>query len=232
MIKIKHAGFTLPEVLITLTVIGIVAIMVIPGFLHDMNNKANMALLQSTVGNLTSAVQNELVRTGASDLKNTYIQLDLEKFLQTLDVSKIGDAHIFPLNIYKNMNGDTFKGTACHKAAILKNGVSICITGHWSNSEEDIEGYWAYIDLNGQKGPNISGVDFWGLNIYSKSNTKLGIRVGDVGGLPQTDEITPEMCKEANTGRKPVAYCYTLVERSGFDPNYINSYVPPTEEGN
>ena len=57
MIKIK-SGFTLSEVLITLTVVGVLAALVIPGLIKDTTNRAMISSLQGTVGNITNAVQN------------------------------------------------------------------------------------------------------------------------------------------------------------------------------
>ena len=61
MIKIKRNGFTLPEVLITLTIVGALAALVLPGVIKNAQMRANMALLQSTVVNLSDVVQQELI---------------------------------------------------------------------------------------------------------------------------------------------------------------------------
>ena len=53
MIKIKKDGFTLSEVLITLAVVGTLAVMVLPGLIKDANNKAMVTLLQSTLSNIS-----------------------------------------------------------------------------------------------------------------------------------------------------------------------------------
>ena len=63
MIKIKKDGFTLSEVLITLAVVGTLAVMVLPGLIKDANNKAMVTLLQSTLSNISSAIQTEVVNT-------------------------------------------------------------------------------------------------------------------------------------------------------------------------
>ena len=56
MIKIKKDGFTLSEVLVTLAVVGTLAILVLPGLIKDTNNKAMMSNLQSAVSTLNNAV--------------------------------------------------------------------------------------------------------------------------------------------------------------------------------
>ena len=62
MIKNKKYGFTLSETLITLTIVGVIAILVVPGLIKDMTDKSRMTLLQGAISNINSMVQNEMVR--------------------------------------------------------------------------------------------------------------------------------------------------------------------------
>lgn len=88
MIKIKKDGFTLSEVLITLTIVGVLALLIVPGLIKDVNNKAMMSLLQGTVTNINDIVQTELVNTRARKLSDTDIYNNPRKFLERLDYSK------------------------------------------------------------------------------------------------------------------------------------------------
>ncbi len=88
MIKIKKDGFTLSEVLITLAVVGTLAVMVIPGLIKDASNKAMVALLQSTISNISSAIQTEVVNTRTSNLDDTDIVKDPEAFLKKISKCK------------------------------------------------------------------------------------------------------------------------------------------------
>ena len=89
MIKIKKNGFTLSEMLITLSVVGLLGVLILPGLIKDTTSKASITLLQSTVSNINDAVQNEIIRTRATNLVNTYIFSDTEKFLKSLDTAEI-----------------------------------------------------------------------------------------------------------------------------------------------
>lgn len=81
MIKIKKTGFTLSEMLIALSVVGVLAILVLPGVIKDSIGKANMALLQSSVGIINDTVQNEMVKMGgSSNYANSKIATDPEGF--------------------------------------------------------------------------------------------------------------------------------------------------------
>ncbi len=62
MIKIKKNGFTLSEMLITLSVVGLLGVLVLPGLIKDTTSKASITLLQSTVSSINDAVQNEIMK--------------------------------------------------------------------------------------------------------------------------------------------------------------------------
>ena len=118
MIKIK-SGFTLSEVLITLTVVGVLAALVIPGLIKDTTNRAMISSLQGTVGNITNAVQNELVRTGAKDITSTDIYLKPNEFLKNLNAIRTAkDGSLFPSEQYTNYNKGVFTANSCKASAI------------------------------------------------------------------------------------------------------------------
>ena len=70
MTKIKKSAFTISEALITLAVVGMLGALVLPGLIKDTINKANMAMLQSTVTQLGDAVQAKLIQSKASNIKD------------------------------------------------------------------------------------------------------------------------------------------------------------------
>lgn len=219
MIKIKHNGFTLPEVLITLTVVGALAALVLPGLIKDLNNKANMALLQGTVANVSDAVQQEIIQKKAKSIGETDVYNNPSKFLKNhFDYSR--DTNVFKtLNEegeyvdveYSSINGQAKGSSHPTGEIILKNGVYIGI-------RPDIN--VLVIDLNGPEPPNIIGIDYFGLEIVRNTDTETGVRMGDVGAFrydDQTDEQLKTSCKSGEAAK-----CYSLVERSGYDPNYLD----------
>ena len=72
-----------------------------------------------------------------------------------------------------------------------------------------------YIDINGDKEPNIVGVDLFKLEMYNYNSLELGRHVGDIGGTSYS-EYTKTLCEQGY----PDA-CYYLLEASGFDHNYM-----------
>ena len=219
MIKAKYNGFTLPEVLITLTVVGALAALVLPGLIKDLNNKANMSLLQGTVANISDAVQQEIIQKKAKYIWETDVYNSPAAFLRKhFDYAK--DTNVFKtLNSegkyvdvqYTSVNGDNKGGSHPDAEILLKNGVYI---GLAPNIDAIV------IDLNGPEPPNIIGVDYFSVQIVRSTNTSTGLRMGDVGAFrydSSTDEQLKTACKSGDAAK-----CYALVERSGFDPNYLD----------
>ncbi len=233
MKEIKHNAFTLSEALITLAVVGILAVLVIPGLIKDVNNKAMMALLSSTVTNLNDIVQSELTRSGASNIKDTDIWNKTDEFLKrTLDVAAVCSGAspnecYAKTTEYKTLNGGLNTLWATNKAVILKSGVVIDVLKDQQNlftNQVPIG-----LDLNGSKEPNISGVDRHIVCLTLKTDTAGAdtYHVGDVGACLRNDlkssaksskKNALKLCKE---GRAEV--CYYLVELTGFDPNYVTN---------
>ncbi len=230
MIKIKKTGFTLSEMLIALSVVGVLAVLVLPGVIKNSIGKANMALLQSTVGIMNDAVQNEMVKMGGtSNYANSKMATKPEEFLQTLDIAKSqGEGNLIfkPTAGYKNLNGGALSSVVKSFAtsAVLKNGAGVGLAAY----DEDAGYQVIAIDVNGSKGPNIAGVDYFELKIIGKNDFDTGEHIGDVGAF-QTENSLSEVqasCKEG-----VAADCYYLVEHSGFDSDYVNKdYTAKAED--
>lgn len=225
MIKIKKDAFTLSEVLITLAIVGTIALLVVPGLVKDVNNKAMMALLQGTVTNINDIVQTELSNTHVSKLEDTMIFKDPEKFLQKLDYTKSqgsGALIYYPDNGYITVNRATASGIGggtYNASVILKNGVGIGLLAPRSANGTKYNGRSSAlfnIDLNGAKEPNMVGVDLFELELSNESDYDEGIHVGD--NLENSDDLKTNLtdCKNG----KPYA-CYSAVTLSGFEPNYL-----------
>lgn len=231
MIKIKKPAFTLSEALITLSIVGVLGILVLPGLIKDSINRANVALLQNTVSQLNDAIQTELIRANVTNIEDTAIYKTPDKFLQrTFDVAEVCTAN--PPNScyantstdYKTANGGSTSLAYSKKAVLLTNGVVIDLLT--TNTTSTAPGHMPIsIDLNGPKGPNILGVDRHLPCLAKTSDPTSGRQVGTVGGCIRTSAGTTETsnntllskCKSGNT-----EVCYYLLEQSGFDPNYLN----------
>lgn len=212
----KH-GFTLSETLITLTIVGIVAILVVPGLIKDTTDKARITLLQSTVSNLNNMVQNELVRSGSKSLANTRIVKNPEDFLNSADST--GNENCFAPS-YEGVDMGYYTDFPDLDAiANLKNGVCIGL----GPIENDPNSKMISIDINGKNEPNKLGIDYFELKIEGITDYTTGQHVGDVGSFTTnlSNEDLINDCKnvEWDSGARS---CYILLEQSGFDPHYLD----------
>lgn len=223
MIKIKKDGFTLSEVLITLAVVGTLAVMVLPGLIKDANNKAMVTLLQSTLSNISSAIQTEVVNTRTSNLEDTDIIKNPEAFFKKyLDVKRVctnanpcmytSTNSDSKYKNYNTLNGGTISASSYNTTILLNTGVAVGVQGNTIS-----------IDLNGLSDPNTVGIDRWIFDIQKKTdlNANPPTHAGEMGGRESYKNASKATLKSNCRGGIAPA-CYTLLERSGFDPDYIN----------
>lgn len=248
----KFRGYTLSEVLITLTIVGVLALLTVPSIVKEITNKSRVALVKNTVSNLNNAVQNELVRTRLHDLSQTNIIKDTDEFFsRSFDTVSIGENELPFAELYYPMEGQITGSEAIDlhqikndnsNVALLKNGVAIAI---YTVPDDDGD-YTVAIDINGKDDPNIVGVDYFELKLISttKSNStgdEIGQFVGDLGSykydtssatkLNNVKSLCSTMEEEQEDGegnviaaRKPDAKaCYYLLELSGFNSDYYNN---------
>jgi type II secretory pathway pseudopilin PulG len=229
MLKIKKPAFTLSETLLTLSVIGVLGALVLPGVIKDSINKANIALLQSTVSQLNDAVQTELVKANVTNIADTIVYKSPDVFLRrTFDVAETctgatpNSCYANTSTGYKTYSGSSTSLVYSRKAVLLTNGVTIDIlTTATTVGENYIP---ISIDLNGPKTPNVLGVDRHLLCLAKTSDINSGRQVGNVGGCIRPGAGTTatanstliSKCKSGNT-----EVCYYLLEQSGFDSNYL-----------
>ena len=204
----KNNGFTLSETLITLSIVGVLALIVVPGLIKDTMNRATISMVKSAVTNISDAINNELVKTRAISILETDIYLDPVKFLKTLDVKNTESSNsLFPSK-YKSINGTIADTPEMDASASLKNGVTFGIIKNETGNSQ------MYIDTNGKKGPNIYGVDCFIVTIINKNNDATGDHIGDVG-CSAADETDLATCKEDGST------CFCALERSGYDHRYL-----------
>lgn len=205
----KNIGFTLSEALITLSIVGVIAIIVLPGLIKDSMNRGMVSTLKSTVTNLNDAINTELVNKRALSLKDTDFYKDSDKFLRTLDTTKVASNNsLFPSS-YKTISGSSVSTEAMDASAVLKNGA---LLGIIKNNEGNSR---MYIDANGKKGPNIFGLDCFIVTIITQSDTAKGDHAGDIGCTTDASSSIAT-CKSSGTT------CYCALERSGFDYKYLD----------
>ena len=218
--SMKKRGFTLGEVLITLSVVGMVAILTIPSLTGDIAAKHRMAKLTNTIGDLNNAVQLYMMRERVSviDSTNEDFQDELKKLMKTKD----GYASLYTYGSIRNpaVNNNFFNIHFGTHGFILENGVHIKICGYNGLTDR----FYVAIDVNGADKPNIIGLDMFIATLYKQDiqndDGDVVVHAGDIGmDIAEDEENLLENCTSGDLNNH-LAACYSLAEQKGFAPDY------------
>lgn len=182
----KNFGFTLAEVLITLGIIGVVAALTMPTIIANHQKISLTNSLKANVSILSQAVNKYMYDEGIDDLSmsklygtddeaKAELKNLLTKYLKV--VNDCGNRYYVEggkscfARYYKTLLTKTQKdyvtgGWSCSVIVNLANGAAICADVDKGDANEDalaIE-----MDVNGQKGPNQYGRDYFGFKINNK----------------------------------------------------------------
>ena len=177
----KKLAFTLAEVLITLTVIGVVAAMVLPNVIKNSEKKTLESQTKHFYSMMTLAVQNYMADNRVDDLTDTPLYYErseshesafkdlndfVMKYLKVATVcDRIGYRATSRNNCYRQEAKVIDKSSASHGEFapdyILMNGYAIRVdVPDYSNPMR------LTVDVNGKAGPNRGGRDIWDLWVH------------------------------------------------------------------
>lgn len=166
-------GFTLSEVLITLTVIGIISLMVLPNLITNYENKSYVAQLLTAYNLISNASNQLLTKERVNNLANTSLSDDPKEFLtKYFNITK--DCGNSPTNCfnasYRSLDGSKTEnmtvtdGSYC---VTIATGAAICMS-KMTYDTDSAKGYSTIIiDVNGLEHPNMGGRDLFGFNLYT-----------------------------------------------------------------
>ena len=168
--SLKKAAFTLAEVLITLGIIGVVAAMTMPSLIQNYQEKATVTKLKKCYSLVSQAYVSILNDEGGSDTLQAGDDLEMmEKFGKYLKYQKTCGRNkgCFPNVTYKSVTGNGYSkwedDTTDRSRAILTDGTLIMFNKStmWGGNEGNYLYAQIYVDINGFKGPNQLGRDFF-----------------------------------------------------------------------
>ena len=192
--KNLNKAFTLTEILIAVAIVGIIAGMVLPKIIENYQLRAMNSSYQREVQTIESSINGLAVSENKADFFSTMMYSDIEpenydetaclymkKYLRT---SKMCDnpEDCFADTYYQYEAGkkrEEYKPDYKGACAILKNGVSICMTPQIG--ADNIKGI---MDLNGKRGPNVLDRDLRTFAIAAK--TRVGLNQ-DTEGVKVTE---------------------------------------------
>lgn len=164
-------ALTIGELLITMTIIGIIAMLVLPGLLKDYNNKIFTAKIKKVYGMMNDAVEQACIDNNVSYFNQTpYAANGQErKFLETYFKAAKKDNVAAFASSYRKIVDTTNTGSALSDLSSygkikLQSGESIAC-------KRNLIGYYTcYVDTNSAAGPNIGGRDLFVLLIEPTTN--------------------------------------------------------------
>ena len=180
----KKAAFTLAEVLITLGIIGVVAAMTMPSLIQNYQEKATVTKLKKCYSLVSQAYVSILNDEGGSDTLQAGDDLEMmEKFGKYLKYQKTCGRNkgCFPNVTYKSVTGNGYNkwedDTTYRSRAILTDGTLIMFNLNALRNNSDNFYAQIYVDINGFKGPNQLGRDFFYFYISPEKIVPGGAKV-------------------------------------------------------
>ena len=165
----KRFAFTLSELLLSLIIVGVVAIITVPVLINNVQKKLFATQVKNFVAQIEQLAQDELITHRTRDLSNTdfanpelflsdkYFDIIKKCSDQTAlsDCWKTSDAIGKNKVIYRKLNNTIYRPASNSTTIILKNGM---ILTYYYNEDARRVGYF-HIDVNGNSKPNIWGRD-------------------------------------------------------------------------
>ena len=225
--NIKKHAFTLTEVLVAVTIVGLIAAAVLPSVITKFQNTLMQRAYDKQITSIVAALKNLPTQEKVSDFTKSSMYLSNETndyesssglFLKRyFKINKYCGSNIkecFPSNYTEitKSNGKTtfssFEDTFNGSCAILKNGASICIRPQIGNN--DISGW---IDVNGKKGPNVNGRDLRSFIIDSQG----GFSVETDSNSPTSSVWDTELDCKPDDASAPNSCCTRWVKGSDWN---------------
>ncbi len=208
-------AFTLAELLIALSIVGIIAVITIPAVMRNTFTKTNIAVIQQTYTNLSDSLKSLMLEQrvqSIEDLDFSSYDADslAEAFMkQNFDIMKFcGDSitECFAES-YKDIEGTSRSNVlSSHDSTvtfILANGASIAMN-------PDIGGY-IFIDANNVKTPNVLGMDLFVL--YINSN-------GELVTSSEIDDDSSSLLSDCKSFDGNWVTCFAFLQQNNWKMDY------------
>ncbi len=182
MKKIK--SFTLAEVLITLVIIGIIAAVTVPVVMANHKKTETAAKLKKAYSMIVNAVRlSEIDHGVAAPEWKRDADISIEDFIEEYFSKYLSYTKIDKDCTYMGIDTENYLGPIDLPAGCiyLNDGTIMSFIGWDPHSG-------IYIDINGEKGPNEVGRDFFGFDFPDQDTIDL---LGEVHGLKNIPSVAP-----------------------------------------
>lgn len=249
----KKKGFTLGEILITLTIVGVVAILTIPSMINDINDKGRMNLLKGTLSDVNNAIQSYMIKNHMTDLEDMEISpkngvpfLFTHKYkgeelisdTEYIATKKDDDGFIKKYNfadlpdekytVLSGSEGSEIASDDLNTQYVTDGDTAILNNGvaialSGKKTSDDINYYSVLIDLNGVDAPNVVGMDVFFAYLISNNVPAKNLYAGDIVGSLNPDVALSDMKTACKTSADFSGACFYMAEQSGFDSSYYKN---------
>lgn len=242
--KTKASAFTLTEVLIAVAIVGIIAGLVLPKAFSSYQKRTFDSAFEREIQTIQNSIDGLAVSENKADFFSTMMYVEtkpdnyddsvglyMKKYLRTTSIcDEPKNCFADEYYIYeKGKKRDEYKPDYKGACAILKNGMSLCLT-----PQIGADNIYGVIDLNGKKGPNVYMRDMRYFKIKPKTRVGLNqntdeVEVLDWENLGGEDVVEEEEkpIDPCDTDPNGLTCCQTKEITSYYDPccNYPELYT-------
>ncbi len=183
--KRKFNAFTLAEVLISITIIGVIAMLTLPNVINNYQKKVYVTNVQKVYNVVSDAAQKYMTDNNSDSLEETDLTSiegvgeflnNYFKIIKDCNVISNKTKNICLIPSYKDVDGVSiytpyFDERYC---VILNTGAFVCMDTMRMLSPLS-HGYSSVIfDINGVKPPNTKGLDLFSFELYSDGKISEG----------------------------------------------------------
>ncbi len=229
-------GFTLAEVLITLGVVGIVAVLTVPAVMKNYRNRMYVSQLRKVAAQISDAAvaamndehtdkfyetkvaaansctdaNNGVCEAGAGYFLNTYFKTIKKNCLNATEPCAVSDGAT-----YKMVDGTELNVGFGHEYCIQNsNGATICANFNPNNTCMSLA-----VDVNGMSEPNIPGRDIFAMDIHNDGT------VSDWGSgcADESFGCDPSVCttgQSLDSISQAACGCYGKLAKNGWVMDY------------
>ena len=234
----RKFAFTLAEVLVTLGIIGVVAVLTVPNVISSYQKKVYVAQLQKVYNQISNAVALLMVDEEVDNLNDTYLFCDdnnedvedcyqrtgdfIKKYFKiSKDCGNANESKGICLfsGYYKRLDGSFVDGTdgdgnLWGDCVSLSSGAVLCVYAPPdSNSPLHFD-----VDLNGIKGPNMWGRDAFTFDVNYRGEIAESFRAYPNHLDPEVNSINdPDRCLGSN---RYGGGCFTKIINDGWKMDY------------